>query len=88
MTPARILSLAAVLAIAILMYRNPEWTRDGAGWITRIGLAATLAGLLGALVHGIGFEAQSRLLQVVASPRVAWLAMLAGLALMMLAQRW
>lgn len=88
MTPARLVSLAAVLVAAILIYRNPGWTVEGVDWFTRIGLAATLAGLLGALVHGIGFEAQSRPLQVVASPRVAWPAMLAGLALMFLAQRW
>ncbi len=88
MTPARIVSIAAAAGTGALILRHPEWTLDGAGWLTRFGLAAALAGLLGAFVHGIGFAAESRPLQVVASPHVAWPCMLAGLAVMVAAQRW
>ncbi len=88
MTPDRLVSIVFALLSAVLVLANPDWTDEAADWTTRGGLALALAGILAGAAHGAGFQAQTRPLQVVASPRVAWPAMLAGLALMLAAERW
>jgi len=88
MKPDRLVSIALALLSTVLILANPGWTDEAADWTTRGGLALALTGILAGGAHGAGVQAQSRPLQVVASPRIAWPAMLAGLALMVLAERW
>lgn len=81
MTLPRGVSLALAVVVGIVIFRHPEWTAEGAGWMARTGLAFALIGLLGAAAFGFGHQPERRLLQLVQSPKVAWPAMLVGVML-------
>lgn len=81
MRPASLAFAAA--ALAFLVY-DGRALGDGLSWVERGGLALVLVGAVGALAHGAGVSASSRLLRFVAVPSIAWPAIVAGAAIMIL----
>ena len=74
------LALAGGAALALIL--DPDLHADGAGWVSRIGLAALLVGMIAAGGHGIGHDPGSPFLQRLMVPAKAWPLLAVGGALL------
>ncbi len=78
MNATRAASLVLAIGAVTLVILDRRALDNGLPWVVRTGLALLTVGTIGAVTHGLAIAAQSKLLQFVAAPRVAWPAIIAG----------
>lgn len=83
-TAARMLSLALAAAALSLVVFVPDTRADDAGWMARVGLAATLIGAVGAAGHGLGLVPGRAVLRRLLTPATAWPMLAAGVVVLSL----
>ncbi|HVY19957.1 MAG TPA: cyd operon YbgE family protein [Bauldia sp.] len=79
---ARAISLSIALIVSLVFMIFPFVLGRSVGAATHTGLSLLLLGVAAGFVHGFGFRPDSRILQIVFSPLVAWPLMAVGFAIL------